>query len=60
MTAIPVDKAYWCENCNSVIDTPASCPGCGTTHSIVALANWIKETQIEIPAIVGTGDNSRG
>jgi hypothetical protein len=56
MTAIALNKAYWCENCSSVIDTPIACPHCATTHNIIPLANWMEpkeEQQIEVQAIVG-------
>lgn len=62
MTAIPVSKAYWCENCSSVLDTSRSCPICGTTHNIISLTNLmpaLKEIN-EVQAIMGTGDDSRG
>jgi hypothetical protein len=40
--AIRLEAAWWCENCESIIDSAVSCPQCATTHGIVALANWLQ------------------
>lgn len=57
MSIIPLSKAYWCENCIAVIDSPNGCPNCATRHNIMPLAKWIistQENQREVQAVVGT------
>lgn len=41
MARIPITRAHWCENCESVIDSPRICPGCASSLSIVPLAPWL-------------------
>ena len=38
---LPLVKCYWCENCQSVIDSAKTCEGCGSSLSIVALSIWM-------------------
>jgi predicted RNA-binding protein with PUA domain len=38
---LPLVKCYWCENCQSVIDSAKTCEGCGSSISIVALSIWM-------------------
>jgi len=60
MTHIPISAAYWCENCQSVIDTPRACPSCTSTLSIIPMANWMdREPKIEIHSALGFDHDSR-
>ena len=38
---LPLVKCFWCENCQSIIDSAKRCEGCGSHMSIVALSIWM-------------------
>jgi hypothetical protein len=60
MTAIPGNRAYWCENCESVIDSAQSCPRCATTHNIFPVANWFNRSNSNgLQAHLGSVNNPR-
>jgi hypothetical protein len=58
---IPLEDAYWCENCQSVINCCAACPCCATTSNLVALEKWIGrthnglQTHLELSVDTGAG-----
>lgn len=37
MTHIHLDQAFWCENCQCIIDQPECCPSCATTINIQSI-----------------------
>jgi hypothetical protein len=60
MAHISLSGAYWCENCQSVIDSAISCPACASPHSIIPLVTCLnKGAQIEVHAALGSHHDSR-
>jgi len=43
MSHIHLDEAYWCENCQCVIDSSERCSSCATEIGIVPLSQYIAE-----------------
>ena len=44
-THIPLNKAYLCENCDEIGDNSETCPGCGSSTSLMCLATVLNRNE---------------
>lgn len=49
LTALPLDRAGLCLNCELVVELDAPCPKCARA-SVVSLARWVNRQDPVVPA----------
>jgi hypothetical protein len=41
MIHLHLDEAYWCENCQCIIDSSERCPSCANEHDLIPMAQFM-------------------
>lgn len=58
MSTIPLRSAYWCENCQCVMQNSTTCEACGTSNNIIHLTRWIHGIQTDLGHVNDTGPSA--
>jgi len=41
MIHLHLDEAYWCENCQCIIDSSRRCPSCANEHDLISMQQFM-------------------